>query len=74
MPLWLKQGGGGGGGASLMRGMVDGVERERLYKGRRLRLRVAAGGRVGSGRGGRGGSVLAKGARVSPNSQPLFYP
>jgi hypothetical protein len=54
--------------------MVDGVERERLYEGRRLRLGVAAGGGVGSGGGGRGGSVLAKAERFSPNSQPLFYP
>jgi len=64
-----------------MRGMVDGVEREQLYKGRRLRLRVAAGGGVGSGRGGREGSVLAKGhaSLLIPNpyftlSLTLFYP
>jgi hypothetical protein len=49
-----------------MGGMVDGVERERLYEGCRLRLRVAARGGIGSGRGGHGGSVLAKAARFSP--------
>ena len=57
-----------------MGGMVDGVKREGLYKGRRLLLRVAAGGGIGSGQGRHGGSVLAKAARFSPNSQPLFYP
>ena len=56
-----------------MRGMVDGVEREQLYKGRRLRLRVAAGGGVGSGQGGRGGSVLAKAACFSPIVIPNPY-